>query len=171
MKGSAAAAALLFSLAVASGAPAAPESLEAIEKDLSAILSEMDGIRVELDRIAEFAPVPKATGARIEIHGAGGAASPAAVRFLVGGKTEDEREFAKAERDAFAGGASPLVVEIPLLPGSYQARIELSHPYWKAPLAAEFPVDVKTGVRALFRFRLSGPAGKGSPALAPMEGK
>ncbi len=171
MKRSAAVAALLFCLIRASGAPAAPESLEAIEKDLSAILSEMDAIRTELDRIGEISSMPKATGVRIEIRGAGGAAPPAAVRLLVGGKTEDEREFGKAERDAFAGGASPLVVQLPLLPGSHQARIELSHPYWKTPLSADFPVDVKTGATALIRFRLSAPAGKGAPALTPMGGQ
>ncbi len=163
-----AAAALLLLLFSASGAPAAPESIEAIEKDLAAILSEMDTVRTELDRIAEFSSLPKATGVRIEIHGTGGAASPAAIRLLVGGKTEDEREFGKAERDAFAAGSSPLVVQLPLLPGSHQARIELSHPYWKAPLAADFPVGVKTGATALVRFRLSAPAGKGSPALTLM---
>lgn len=168
MKRSAAAVALLLWLVPASGAPAGPESLEPIEKDLAAILSEMDAIRAELDRIAEFSSVPKATGARIEIHGTGGAASPAAVRVLIGGKTEVEREFGKSERDAFAAGSSPLVVQLPLMPGSYQARIELSHPYWKAPLAADFPVGVKTGVTALSRFRLSAPAGSGSPTLAPM---
>ena len=171
MKRSAAVAALLFCLMWASGVPAAQESLEAIEKDLSAILSEMEAIRAELDRIAEISSLPKATGVRIEIHGVGGAAAPAAVRVLVGGKTEYEREFGKAERDAFAGGTSPLVVELPLLPGSQQARIELSHPYWNAPLPADFPVDVKTGTTALFRFRLSAPAGKGAPALKPMGGK
>jgi len=174
MKRSAAAAAILLCLFPAAGSPApptAPEPLEAIEKDLAAILSEMDTVRAELDRIAELSSLPKATGVRIEIHGTGGAAAPAAVRLLVGGKTEDEREFGKAERDAFAGGGSPLVVQLPLLPGSYKARIELSHQYWKAPLSADFPVGVKTGETALVRFRLSPTAGNGPPALAPMGGK
>ena len=174
MKRSAAAAALLLCLFRASGAlaaTAAPESLEAIEKDLSAILSEMDTIRAELDRIAEVSSMPRATGVRIEIHGAAGVPAPAAVRFLVGGKPEDEREFGKAEREAFAGGSSPLVVQLPLLPGSYRARIELSHPYWKAGPAADFPVAVTTGTIALVRLRLSAPTGKGSPALTPVGGK
>ncbi len=153
------------------GAPAAPESLEAIEKDLSAILTEMDAIRTELDRIGELSAMPKATGVRIEILGAGGVPAPAAFRFLVAGKTEDEREFGKAERDAFAGGSSPLIVHLPLLPGSYKARIELSHPYWKAAAAADFPVAVTPGTVASLRFRLSAPGGKGSPVLAPAGGK
>ena len=171
-----AAAALLLCLVHATGAlaapanPADPKSLGEIEKELSAILAEMDAIRAELDGIAELSSMPKATGVRIEIHGAGAATPPAAVRLLVGGKTEDEREFAKAERDAFSGGASPLVVQLSLLPGAHKARIELSHPYWKAPASADFPVDVKTGTTALFRFRLSSPAGKSAPALTPMEG-
>jgi len=171
MRRVAAVAAVLILLVPAPGAPAAPESLEAIEKDLSAILSEMDAIRMELDRIGELSAVPKATGVRIEIHGAGGVPAPAAVRFLVGGKPEDEREFGKAEREAFAGGSSPLVVQLPLLPGSYRARIELSHPYWKAGPAADFPVAVTTGTIALVRLRLAAPAGKGSPALTPVGGK
>ncbi len=174
MKTSAAAAALLlclFAAAVSAAPPTAPEPLEAIEKDLSAILAEMDAIRAELDRIAELSSMPKATGMRIEILGAGAAAAPAAVRLLVAGKTEDEREFGKAERDAFAGGGSPLVVQLPLLPGSYQARIELSHPYWKNPLSADFPVGVKTGETAVVRFRLSPGAGTSPPALAPIKGK
>ncbi len=157
--------------APAPGAPAAPESLEAIEKDLSALLTEMDAIRTELDRIGELSAMPKATGVRIEIHGAGGAAAPAAFRFLVAGRTEDEREFGKAEREAFAGGSSPLVVQLPLLPGSYKARIELSHPYWKAAAAADFSVAVTPGTIASVRFRLSSPGAKGSPALAPASGK
>lgn len=165
-----AAAALLLCLVHASGALAAPESPGEIEKELSAILAEMDAIRAELDGIAELSSMPKVTGVRIEIHGAGAATPPAAIRLLVGGKTEDEREFAKAERDAFSGGASPLVVQLPLLPGAHKARIELSHPYWKAPVSADFPVDVKTGTTALFRFRLSSPAGKSSPVLTPMGG-
>ena len=177
MKRIAAIAAVLILLApapgvrAASGAPAAPESLEAIEKDLSAILSEMDAVRLELDRIGELAAMPKATGVRIEIHGSPGVPPPAAVRFLVAGKPEDEREFGKAERDAFAGASSPLVVQLPLLPGSYKARVELSHPYWKVPPAADFPVTVAPGTIVLVRFRLSAPAGKGSPALAPAGGK
>lgn len=171
MRRVAAVAAVLILLVPAPGAPAAPESLEAIEKDLAAILSEMDAIRTELDRIGELSAVPKATGVRIEIHGAAGVPAPAAVRFLVGGKPEDEREFGKAEREAFAGGSSPLVVQLPLLPGSYRARIELSHPYWKAGPAADFPVAVTTGTIALVRLRLSAPTGKGSPALTPVGGK
>ncbi len=171
MKRMAAAAAVLISLFPASGAMGAPESLEAIEKDLSAILSEMDAIRAELDRIGELSSVPKATGVRIEIQGAAGVPAPTAVRFLVGGKVESEREFAKAERDAFAGGSSPLVVELPLLPGSHKSRVELSHPQWKVAPAAEFAVAVKAGTTALFRFRLSAPAGRKPPALSPAAGK
>lgn len=165
------AASFLLFLFLASGARAAPESLEAIEKDLSAILSEMDAIRAELDRVAEHSAVPKATGVRIEIHGASGAAAPAGIRILVGGKVEDEREFGKAERDAFAAGSSPLVVEIPLLPGSHQARIELSHPYWKSRLSADFRFGLTAGATALLRFRLSAPAEGGFPGLTPIQEK
>ena len=124
----------------------------------------------ELDRVAELSSLPKATGVRIEIRGAGGVASPASVRVLVGGKTEDEREFAKAERDAFAGNAAPLVVQVPLLPGSHKARVELSHPFWKSPVAADFTAGVAAGTTAVVRFRLAAPAGNGAPALAPMAG-
>lgn len=172
MKKLAAAAAVVTTLFCAVVARAAPESLEAIEKDLSAILSEMDAMRAELDRIGELSSVPKATGVRIEIEGARGATAPSAVRLLVDGKAEDEREFGKAERDAFAAGSSPLVVQLPLLPGSHQARIELSHPYWKARPAADFAIAVKAGATAQFRFRLSAPSkSKGSPALTPAGGK
>ncbi len=171
MKRIAAVAAVLVCLFPASGAAAAPESLEAIEKDLSAILSEMDTIRAELDRIGELSSVPKATGVRIEIQGAAGGPAPTVARFLVDGKAESEREFGKAERDAFAGGSSPLVVDLPLLPGSYKARLELSHPQWKVPPAAEFALAVKAGATAVFRFRLSAPAGRKPPALAPAAGK
>lgn len=171
MKTRAAAAALMLSLVLSPGARAAPESLEAIEKDLSAILSEMDAARAELDRIADLSAVPKATGVRVEIHGGPGAAPPASARVLLAGKVEDEREFGKAERDAFAGGSAPLVVEFPLLPGSYAARIELSHPYWKDRVAADFPVGLKPGETSLLRLRLSAPGAGKSPALAPMTGK
>ncbi len=166
-----AACAILLCLFRAPGALGAAESLEAIENDLSALLMDMDAARAEMDRVAELSAMPKATGLRIEIHGAAGVLAPAAIRLLVGGKTEDEREFAKTDKDAFAGGRSPLVVQLPLLPGTYKARVELSHPYWKTPLSADFPVSVKTGATALCRFRLSAPAGKGSPALAPIGGK
>ncbi len=171
MKRIAAAAAVLVCLVSASGVTAAPESLEAIEKDLSAILSEMDTIRLELDRIGELSSMPKATGVRIETQGAAGAQAPAAARFVVGGKAGDEREFGKAERDAFQNGKSPLVVELPLLPGSYQARIVLSHPRWKVPPSADFAVAVKPGTTALVRFKLSAPARKKPPALSPVGGK
>jgi hypothetical protein len=164
-------AAALLLLFLGSGARAAPESLDAIEKDLSAILSEMDAVRAELDRIAEHSSVPRATGVRVEIHGTAGAAAPAGVHLLVGGRVEDEREFGKAERDAFAAGSSPLVVEIPLLPGSYQARIELSHPYWKNRPSADFPLAVTTGATAVFRFRFSAPGAGGSPTLSPIREK
>ncbi len=166
------AAAVLITLLWAVAARAAPESLEAIEKDLAALLSEMDAMRAELDRIGELSNVPRPTGVRIEIDGARGAAAPSAVRFIVAGRLEEEREFGKPERDAFAAGSSPLAVQLPLLPGSYRARIELSHPYWKVAPAAEFSVAVKAGATPVFRFRLTPPAkGKGPPALVPAGGK
>lgn len=165
------AAAVLFFLLLAPGARAAPESLDDIEKDLSAILSEMDAIRTELDRISGISSVPKATGVSIEIRGAAGVPAPVGMRLLVGGKLEDEREFGKAERDAFAAGSSPLVVEIPLLPGSYQARIELSHPYWKSRLSADSRFGLTAGATALLRFRLSAPAEGGFPGLTPIQEK
>ena len=165
------AAALLFLLVLCTGTRAAPESLDAIEKDVSAILSEMDAIRAELDRIAEHSTVPRATGVRIEILGTAGAAAPAGARLLVGGKIEDEREFGTIERNAFGAGTSPIVVEVPILPGSYQARIELSHPYWKSRPSADFPLGVTAGATAVFRFRFSQPAPGGSPALSPIREK
>ncbi|MGE5189739.1 MAG: hypothetical protein ACM3NF_06750 [Gemmatimonadota bacterium] len=171
MRQAAAAALLLSVLLPAPARPADPGSLDAIEKDLAAILSEMDAIRSELDRISEISAAPKATGVRLEIHGSGGAPAPAGFRLLVGGRLEEEREFGKAERNAFAGGSAPIVVEVPLLPGSYQARIELSHPYWKGRPAADFTVGVKTGATALLRFRLSAATGGGPPALTPIRGE
>lgn len=162
--------AFMLLLVLAPGAWAAPESLEAIEKDLSAILSEMEAIRTELDRIGEISTVPRATGVRVEIRGAAGAPAPAGARLFVAGRIEDEREFAKSERDAFAAGSSALVVEIPLPPGTYQARIELSHPFWKARPSADFQVGVAAGETALFGLQLSAPAAGGSPALTPIRG-
>lgn len=167
MKRTAALVATLAVLALPAGAPGAgSENVEAIEKDLASVLAEIEAIRSELDRIGEIAALPKATFLRIEVHGVPGVPAPAAGRLVLQGKTEDEREWTRAEREAFAAG-SPLVIQIPFFPGPCRGRIEVAHPSWKNPAAADFQARVAKGETASLRFRLSAQPGKGEPALAP----
>lgn len=161
--------AALFALlcALAPAPCAAAESAEEIEKELTSILREMDALRSELDRIDDMTRVPKATGVRIEIRGNGGVPAPAAARLVLQGRTEAERALGKAEREAFAAGSAPVVLQLPLLPGSYEARLELLHPSWKTTPAADFPLPLTKGETAALRFTLAPAPGGADPVLAP----
>ena len=171
MKRTAALAAMLVLLVLPARAPGAgADNVEAIEKDLAAVLAEIEAVRSELDRIGEIAALPKATFLRIEVHGVRGVSAPAACRLVLQGKTEDEREWTRAEREAFAGG-SPLVIQIPYFPGLHRGRIEVAHPSWKNPVASEFQANVAKGETSSLRFMLSAQPGKGDPALAPVPEK
>lgn len=155
-----------MSLAPVRGLAAAPApSQDNVEKELTAILGEMDALRAELDRIEELARTPKATGVRIEIVGEGNVTPPASVRIVVGGRVEGEREWGKAERNAFPEGGVPLTATVPLLPGSYAARVELYGPAWKSALAVDVPLEVRTGQTAGLRLKLAAVPGSPVPAL------
>lgn len=166
----AASAVLLLCLLLPAGIRAEGESLEAIEKDLSSIVKEMDAMSSELDRIQDLAAVPKATSIRVEIRGGAGLPAPAAGRLLVLGKVEEEKEWSRAERDVFPGG-SPLVFQVPFLPGSHNARFEVAHPSWKARPSADFQAVLRKGDTFLLKLRLSLPPGKAEPVLVPAEDK
>lgn len=170
MKRIAAPALLLCALAWPAAVPAAGETAERIEKELTSVLKEMDAIRSELDRIDDMTRLPKATGVRIEIQGSGAVPAPAVLRLSLQGRTEEERTFGRAERDAFAAGSSPLVLQLPLLAGSYAARIELFNPSWKTVPAADFPLSVAKGETATLRFTLGPSAGRADPVLTPAAG-
>ncbi len=158
--------------AAADSKGATGESMEAVEKDLVNILKEMESIQSELDRLEEIAAFPKATGIRIEIHRGGLDPAPVRMRILVQGKVEDERDFTKAERDAFSGNIPlPLVFQMPYLPGSHQCRFEVLHPSWTVAPFAEFQATIRKGETSLVRFRLSSPKGKGNPVLSLIKDK
>jgi len=144
----------------------AGDPTDAIEKDLSGILKEMDALSSELERIEEIAVAPKATTVRIEIRKGSGGAVPAAWKLFVDGKPEMEGELPKGERDRFQSGTEGLVVQAPLLPGEHEARLELSHPSWKTPAVHPFRPVVKAGDTFPVRLTLSGPADK--PVLSPL---
>lgn len=167
MKRTAATALILFCLALPAATRAAEESLEAIENDLSALLKEMDAISSELERIQEITAAPKATAIRVEIHKGANLPAPVAGRILVRGNVEEKREWTTAERDAFAGGA-PLVFQVPFLPGTYAARLEVAHPTWKVTPGADFQASLSKGETLLVRLRLSVPPGKTDPVLVPL---
>lgn len=150
------------------GAPG--ESMEAVEKDLGTILREMENIQAELDRLREIAAFPKATGIRIEIHREGSVPAPVRARILVQGKVEEERDFAKTERDNFSGAVpAPLVFQIPYLPGAYRCRFEVLHPSWNASPATEFDATIRKGDLFLIRIRLTSSGDKAIPALSPIK--
>lgn len=162
---------VLLLLAFPLPASCAGETLEGIEGELETLLRELDAVGSELDRLGEIAAVPKATGVRIEIARGGDVPPPAAGRVLIDGKTGEDREWTRPERDGFAGGSHPLVFRIPLVPGTYAARIELSHPTWQAKAATDIRIAVRPGETAGYRFRLHPAPGKPSPTLAPDAGK
>jgi len=138
----------------------AEDQTDAIEKELTGILKEMDALSSELDRIEEIAAAPRATFLRIEIRNGGGGAVPAAWKLFVDGKPEMERELPKGERDRFQSGTEGLVVQAPLLPGEHEARLELAHPSWKTPAVHAFRPVVKAGDTFPVRLTLSGPVDK-----------
>jgi hypothetical protein len=148
-------------------ARAAEDATDAIEKELLSVLREMDALSSEFARIEEIVAVPKATSMRIEIRGVGQMAPPASAKLLLSGKTEAEREFSKEERDAFHPGSGAIVWNIPVLPGLYEARLVLSHPYAKQSPFFDFRPSVKTGETFLLRVTLSLPQGSKAPALVP----
>lgn len=149
---------------------AAEGSPETVESELAAILKEMDAMSSELDRIEEITAAPKATGLRIEIHKAGNPPGPVSARLLLKGTVEDEREWSRAERESFAGG-TPLVFQVPILPGAYAGRIEIAHPSWKSNAAAEFQANPRKGETVLIKLVLSVLPGKTDPALSLAGGK
>jgi|GEM_PF-1942830 len=158
----------LLCLAPAAPAPGA-ESTDEVEKELAAIVRELDAIRSELDLLDDMARVPKATGVRIEIGRKGDVAPPAVVRLLLDGRVEEERETGRADREAFAAGAAPLAVTLPLLPGRYAARAEVLHPAWKTAPGADFPLVLDKGTTAVVRLTLVAPATGGMPVLVPSD--
>lgn len=160
---------LLFSLPVQG--LAAGESADDIEKELTAILTEMDAIRSELDRIEDLGKAPAVTAVQLSIEGAGDVAAPTAARIVVGARVEGEREWGKAERDVFSGGSVPLIATIPFLPGSYNARIELSGTSWKSSPAVDVPLEIRKGETLQIRLKLVARPGSGVPALQRVDGK
>lgn len=162
------AAALLLALAAPVPAAGAEDSIAEVEKDLSTILREMESVRGELDRLEELAAFPRATGIRIEVGRKGNVAAPVRSRLLVQGAVEDEHEWSAADRESFAGRISiPLVIQLPWLPGGSTARLELFHPSWKSPAAADFRIEVRKGEIETVRLLLVHSPGKAAPALAP----
>jgi hypothetical protein len=170
MKRSARTALLLVLLLLPAAGRTQEDNLDSIERDLAGVLKEMDAMTSELDRIKDIVAVPKASMLRVEVFKGGDLPAPVTARLIVGGKVEEEREWPKGERDAFAGG-SPLVFQVPMLPGSYAGRFETGHASWKTPPAAEFRGDLKKGETLLLRVRLALPPGKTVPVLVPMTEK
>jgi len=136
---------LLWLAAFPRAGRAAEDATDAIEKELLSVLREMDALSSELARIEEIVAVPKATSLRIEIRGVGEIAPPVSAKLLLSGKTEAEREFSKEERDAFHPDSGVIVWNIPVLPGTYEARLVLSHPYAKQSPSFEFRPSLKAG--------------------------
>lgn len=161
---------LFVCLFLPSAVRGAEESLEAVETDLAAALKEMDALSSEIDRIREFTAAPKATALRIEILKGADLPGPVSGRLLLQGSVEEEREWSRAERESFAGGA-PLVLQVPLLPGTYGGRIEIAHPSWKSTPAADFQASARKGETVLLKLLLSAPPGKVDPVLSQAAGK
>ena len=161
---------LFICLLLPSAALAAEESLETVEADLAAVIKEMDAMSSELDRIREFTVAPKATALRIEILKGGDLPGPISGRLHLQGSVEGEKEWSKAERDMFAGGA-PLVLQVPVLPGAYAGRIEIAHPAWKTTPAADFQANARKGETVLLKLLLSTHPGKTDPVLSQAAGK
>ncbi len=159
----------LFLLTLVPPLPApAADSMEQVERELSEVLRELDEIRSEVERIEEFLAFPKATGIRIELHREGDVAAPARGRVLVRGIVEDEREWTRGEREAFQGpGSLAIAWQVPLLPGSFPAKVELFHPAWRTPPSVEIPLTLARGEVVTVKLRLYQPKGGAAPALAP----
>ena len=146
---------------------AAEDATDGIEKELNSVLREMDALSSELARIEEIVAVPKATSFRIEIRGDREIAPPVSAKLLLSGKTGAEVEFPKGERDAFLSDSGAIVWNIPVLPGTYEARLVLSHPYAKGSPSFDFRPSVKAGETFLLRVTLSLPPGSKAAVLAP----
>jgi len=141
------------------------DATDAIEKELLFVLREMDALSSEISRIEEIVAIPKATSLRIEIRGAGKIAPPASAKLLLSGKTEAEREFPKEEKDAFLSASGTIVWNIPVLPGQFEARLVLSHPYTKLSPSFDFRPSMKAGETFLLRVTISLPPGSKVPVL------
>jgi len=145
----------------------AEDATDAIEKELVSVLREMDALSSELARIEEIVAVPKATSLRLEIRRAGNLPAPASLKVYLSGKVEAERDWTREEKDRFLSGGGPVVLDVPALPGTYEGRLLLSHPSWKASPTFDFRPTVKAGGRFLLRVTLSLPPGSTAPVLVP----
>lgn len=143
----------------------AEDATDAIEKDLAGILKEMDALSSELERIEEIAVTPRPTSIRVEIRNGGTATAPAAWKLYLDGKPEMDREWSKGERERFQAGSDPLVLHAPLLPGTHEARLELTHPSWKAPAIHTVRSNVLAGETFRVRLSLTLQKGRQEPAL------
>ena len=146
---------------------AAEDATDVIEKELRSILLEMDALSSELARIEEVVALPMATSVRIEIRGAGEIGPPVSAKLLFSGKTGAERDFSREERNAFQSDSGPIVWTIPVLPGQYEARLVLSHPYAKQSPSFEFRPSLKVGETFLLRLTLGFAKGKTGAVLVP----
>lgn len=145
----------------------ADDAVDPIERELAASMKEMDALAVELDRIEELAVTPKATSLRVEIRKAGDVQAPAGFRLFLSGRPEPEREWTKADRDRFLSGSDPAVFVAPILPGTQEARLVLTHPSWKNSPSHEFRPAVKAGGTFLLRLTLAAQPGRNEPVLVP----
>jgi hypothetical protein len=145
--------------------PAEDDPTDAIEKELVSVLREMDSLSEELDRIGEISAVPKATSIRIEIRGTGEIAPPVSGKLLLSGKPEADREFSREERDAFLAGSGAIVWNVPVLPGRYEARLVLAHPYAHQSPSFVFRPSLAPGETFLLRLTLRFAEGKAGAML------
>jgi len=146
---------------------AAEDAINPIEKELLSVLREMDALSSEFARIEEVIAVPKATSFRIEIRRGGEMEPPTSAKLLFSGKTEAEHEFSRAERDAFLSESGAIVWNVPVLPGSYEARLVLSHPFAKQSPSFDFRPSLKAGETFLLRLNFVFAKGKTGPVLVP----
>jgi hypothetical protein len=149
----------------------AGDATDAIEKDILGILKEMDALSAEMERIEEIAVTPRPTSIRVEVRKGGAVPAPAGWKLFLDGKPEMDREWSKGERERFQSGSEPLVLNAPLLPGTHEARLELSHPSWKSPAVHLVRSTVRAGETFRVRLTLTLPAGKQEPALVQVTEK
>jgi hypothetical protein len=157
--------AALFLAAPQHQAYGAEDATYAIEKDLLRIIKEMEALSVELQRIEETAFPPGPTSIHVEIRKEGPVPAPAAWKLVVGGKQEMGRKWSEGERERFQSDSESLVLNAPLLPGTHETWLELSHPSWKRPAVHVFRSTVGAGETFRIRLRLALPTGKQEPAL------
>jgi len=146
---------------------AAEDAIDPIEKELLSVLREMDALSSEFARIEEVVAVPKATSLRIEIRRAGEMEPPTSAKLLLSGKIEAEHDFSRAERDGFLSGSGAIVWNVPVLPGSHEARLVLSHPFAKQSPSFDFRPSLKPGDTFLLRLTFVFAKGKTGPVLVP----